>query len=432
MSSSSSMEVGTMSAKEEKKKKKEKREIPPLPKPSASSPTSEKKKKKSNNDEEEEVENGSSRSGNDFLSLSPPKILRYQPSASSPQSESRRVSSMRASSCDSLGVMFAEQMRFVNGTASNENSLHGPAVRNIPSKSTLLEEVEDKKKSGSNSSTINNNQGQQQNDRNSEIFLNTDQIPYEKATVLTKLQKWGDYESCGESVGKTKFVPMKTPLSLEFLERTEKYAHILTVEKMLYEQRETKQREVTMIIDLSNHECLYEEDIPKEVHRVHVRNIAKSIPNIECCATVMREASKHWKKHPEEYIAIHCAYGFNRTGFIVCCYLIEKENMTAEEALETFAVARPPGVKHERFQMALKARYPTRGCKPKLTEYDEDEDNETKESGAVKNETVEGVNASLRINKNNSSAGKQMKRSESLVRKLFNMIKTRRRSRSES
>jgi protein-tyrosine phosphatase len=424
-------EVGTMSAKEEKKKKK-KKEIPPLPKPSASSPTSE-KKKKSNDDEEEEVENGSSRSGNDFLAVSSPKILRHQPSSSSPQSESRRVSSMRASSCDSLGVMFAEQMRLVNGTASNDiTHSHGSAVRNIPSKSTLLEEDEDEKKSGSNSSTMNNIQGQQQNDRNSEIFLNTDQIPYEKATVLTKLQKWGDYESCGESVGKTKFVPMKTPLSLEFLERTEKYAHILTVEKMLYEQRETKQREVTMIIDLSNHECLYEEDIPKEVHRVHVRNIAKSIPNIECCATVMREANKHWKKHPEEYIAIHCAYGFNRTGFIVCCYLIEKENMTAEEALETFAVARPPGVKHERFQMALKARYPTRGCKPKLTEYDEDEDNETKESGAVKNETVEGVNASLRINRNNSSAGKQMKKSESLVRKLFNMIKARRRSRRSS
>ena len=131
---------------------------------------------------------------------------------------------------------------------------------------------------------------------------------------------------------------MKTPLSLEFLEQMEKYAHILTVEKMLYEQRETKQREVTMIIDLSNHECLYEEDIPKEVHRVHVRNIAKSIPNIECCAKVMREATKHWKKHPEQYIAIHCAYGFNRTGFIVCSYLIEKENMTAEESLEAFAI----------------------------------------------------------------------------------------------
>ena len=97
-----------------------------------------------------------------------------------------------------------------------------------------------------------------------------------------------------------------------------------------------------MIIDLSNHECLYEEDIPEEVHRVHVRNIAKSIPNIECCTKVMKEATRHWKKHPEEYIAIHCAYGFNRTGFVVCCYLVEKENMTAEEALEAFALVRPP------------------------------------------------------------------------------------------
>ena len=244
--------------------------------------------------------------------------------------------------------------------------------------------------------------------------------------MLTKLQKWGDYTSCGESVGKTKFVPMKTPLSLEFLESTEKYAHILTVEKMLYTQRETKQREVTMIIDLSNHECLYEEDIPEEVHRVHVRNIAKSIPNIECCTKVMKEATRHWKKHPEEYIAIHCAYGFNRTGFVVCCYLVEKENMTAEEALEAFALARPPGVKHARFQMALKARYPTRGCKPKVTEYDHEDDEEKKKNGVAKNETVEGINAALRINKNNN--GEKQKKRETLVQKMFNSFMIRRKN----
>jgi hypothetical protein len=32
-------------------------------------------------------------------------------------------------------------------------------------------------------------------------------------TVLTKLQKWGDYASFGEPVGPSRFVPMKTPLS---------------------------------------------------------------------------------------------------------------------------------------------------------------------------------------------------------------------------
>ena len=32
-------------------------------------------------------------------------------------------------------------------------------------------------------------------------------------TVLSKLQKWGDYESYGEPVGPSRFIPMKTPLS---------------------------------------------------------------------------------------------------------------------------------------------------------------------------------------------------------------------------
>ena len=182
-----------------------------------------------------------------------------------------------------------------------------PARIGIPSKSTLLgEEGEEGKSARENNIDIdidkkNSKYINRLSDRNSEIFLNTDQIPYEKATVLTKLQKWGDYTSCGESVGKTKFVPMKTPLSLEFLESTEKYAHILTVEKMLYTQRETKQREVTMIIDLSNHECLYEEDIPEEVHRVHVRNI-----KVDTEHRVLHESDERSDKTLETPRGVYC------------------------------------------------------------------------------------------------------------------------------
>lgn len=38
-------------------------------------------------------------------------------------------------------------------------------------------------------------------------------------------------------------------------------------------------------------------------------------------------------------------------------YLVEKLNYTAEEALSAFAVARPPGVKHQRFQAEFNDRY---------------------------------------------------------------------------
>lgn len=41
--------------------------------------------------------------------------------------------------------------------------------------------------------------------------------------------------------------------------------------------------------------------------------------------------------------------GFNRTGFVVCAYLILVCGLSVQEALGNFAAARPPGVKHEKF-----------------------------------------------------------------------------------
>jgi hypothetical protein len=41
--------------------------------------------------------------------------------------------------------------------------------------------------------------------------------------------------------------------------------------------------------------------------------------------------------------------GFNRTGFVVCAYLIQECGASVQGALDAFAAARPPGVKHEKF-----------------------------------------------------------------------------------
>ena len=43
---------------------------------------------------------------------------------------------------------------------------------------------------------------------------------------------------------------------------------------------------------------------------------------------------------------VGCCAGFNRTGFIMCSYLCEAEGMTVDDALDSFAAVRPPGVKH--------------------------------------------------------------------------------------
>jgi alpha-glucan,water dikinase len=85
----------------------------------------------------------------------------------------------------------------------------------------------------------------------------------EESSVLHKLQKWADYESYGGPVNPTKFLPMKTPMSSEIirnwsLEQPPK--HVLTIQSLCRDQLEQK-RTIGLIIDLSNHETLYAEDL---------------------------------------------------------------------------------------------------------------------------------------------------------------------------
>ncbi|KAL8651790.1 MAG: hypothetical protein Q9210_003058 [Variospora velana] len=48
-------------------------------------------------------------------------------------------------------------------------------------------------------------------------------------------------------------------------------------------------------------------------------------------------------------IGVHCHYGFNRTGFFICSYLIEKEHYGVQQAIDEFRAQRPPGIRHDHF-----------------------------------------------------------------------------------
>ncbi|KAK9817058.1 hypothetical protein WJX72_008938 [[Myrmecia] bisecta] len=186
--------------------------------------------------------------------------------------------------------------------------------------------------------------------------------PNHTPTVLQKLAKWGHYKSYGNPVQPTRFIPCKTPLSVSILQNwtlAEEPTYSLTVPQLLKEQQQ-QGRTVGLILDLSNHDCLYSEDLAASgVRYTHVHLVAKMFPEHKSIVKVVEIAQAFWAKHPDEYVAIHCAYGFNRTGFVVCSYLIEACNMTAEQALDSFSAARPPGVKHEKFRDELRRRYST-------------------------------------------------------------------------
>lgn len=56
-------------------------------------------------------------------------------------------------------------------------------------------------------------------------------------------------------------------------------------------------------------------------------------------------------------VAVHCHYGFNRTGFFLVSYLVERLGYRVEDAIDHFEKARHPGIRHSHFIDALHVRY---------------------------------------------------------------------------
>ncbi|KAF4341076.1 peroxisomal serine-active lipase [Fusarium beomiforme] len=70
-----------------------------------------------------------------------------------------------------------------------------------------------------------------------------------------------------------------------------------------------------------------------------------------------RAATENWTNPQQCVIGVHCHYGFNRTGYFIVCYLVERCNFGVKEAIEAFAKARPNGIRHSHFLDQLYVRY---------------------------------------------------------------------------
>ena len=72
---------------------------------------------------------------------------------------------------------------------------------------------------------------------------------------------------------------------------------------------------------------------------------------------LMRNSDNDGGDQPRPVVGVHCHYGFNRTGFLITSYLIERRGFTVQEAIDEFERRRPPGIRHAHFLDTLFVRY---------------------------------------------------------------------------
>lgn len=199
-------------------------------------------------------------------------------------------------------------------------------------------------------------------------------------TVLTKLGKWNKLENYGSPLFHG-LIPLKTPISNKYLDGT--HWKRFSIHDFIHEQWVQYGRIVGMMIDLSNHDCIYDYEaisVPVEVSNMgpctenngyskegncsympllYIKHkcISKECPDPQNIKDFIETVKDFKNKHPHHYIGVHCAYGFNRTGFVLCSFLVEYYNLSVDEALKNFASSRQPGIKHKWFVEELRRRY---------------------------------------------------------------------------
>ncbi|KAI1213528.1 uncharacterized protein F4807DRAFT_456874 [Annulohypoxylon truncatum] len=117
------------------------------------------------------------------------------------------------------------------------------------------------------------------------------------------------------------------------------------------------------IIDISHTDPVYD---PKsfgdgiKYHKIpptetEVANFIKLVDRIREDQKERAATEPDWS--PDHVIGVHCHYGFNRTGYFVVCYLVERCGYEVQDAIDAFAAARPNGIRHSHFLDRLFVRY---------------------------------------------------------------------------
>ena len=175
---------------------------------------------------------------------------------------------------------------------------------------------------------------------------------------VKNLTKWQAIDACSEPIGGV-FRAMKTMREVDDVHCPSEFANKYGWEAV--------PDGVAVVVDISHESPVYD---PKGLEIVGIEyrkfpTVSKLPPTadeVEHFIALIDSLRKDLSLEasggrPHYVIGVHCHYGFNRTGFFLVCYLVERLGYRLQDAIAEFASKRPPGIKHPHFINELYVRY---------------------------------------------------------------------------
>ncbi|XP_043940337.1 uncharacterized protein LOC122812116 [Protopterus annectens] len=152
---------------------------------------------------------------------------------------------------------------------------------------------------------------------------------------------WTDYTPLGKRLTGTRFIPLKVPLK-------ELYKYKVPAEDYfgpgeLVEKIKEQNEELGLLIDLTNTTRYYlPSDLPEGVLYYKIFTEGQDVPEDKTILDFKHAVRTFLKQNVDndKLIGVHCTHGVNRTGYLICRYLIDVCSMSPKRAIELFNKAR--------------------------------------------------------------------------------------------
>ena len=183
---------------------------------------------------------------------------------------------------------------------------------------------------------------------------------YNKNKKFQIPEGWLDYSKMGKLVENSKIIPLRVPLKSEFKDL--RYSEKFSVQDAI-EMVEDKNHLVGMVINLCFTDKYYDvTDFTKEgaaVKKIKVpgHHVPEEKYVKEFCDVI--EQFERENEKSRKVVLVHCTHGLNRTGFLICSYLIKVKGVDPVKAVESFEKARGHKIRRQNYVDALLAMKPS-------------------------------------------------------------------------
>ncbi|XP_056427483.1 RNA/RNP complex-1-interacting phosphatase isoform X2 [Hyla sarda] len=162
--------------------------------------------------------------------------------------------------------------------------------------------------------------------------------------------RWKEYIPIGKRIPGTRFICFKVPLKNVFDNKLAPWQRF-SPSNLVQEVRKQNE-ELGMVVDLTCTKRYYSpQEFPNTITYCKIFTIGHEVPSDAVIAQFKNAVKEYLSENEgnDKLVGVHCTHGLNRTGYLVCRYLIDMLNMEPSEAIEKFNKSRGHSIERSNY-----------------------------------------------------------------------------------